>query len=356
LKTGDAFVARMVERVVRPLSECWQPWGSPVGLNMLDLPEQTSLVDVTEGPYLVVSTMLDTSSVCCVDATCRRLYAQNGMQRGPWCMLGSHAFMGLELEQDGLFEQLVPCLGTERGDADGRKLARIDWKSRYLRFLANVPMFATPFGSREITVVAQPDEVAYFRGRLRTDVLTRSCSRGVYLEVEVLCNPDNLSMAVADFEAGGCSSVTFSPDVGAVIRERKVCEEPRKVEGAYIQPLPAIEPPARFHGRIGLYLFQGKLAFFRRCASTSEEDKDAVVGPWETTGFVSDISWAEGRRLTPCIAFRDEGAYRARIVCVGMKPPIDVPMRGLGELQEDVSWSSFDWEAGAPNLREEPEA
>ena len=57
------------------------------------------------------------------------------------------------------------------------------------------------------------------------------------------------------------------------------------------------------------------------------------MGPWETTGFVSDLDWAEaesraelwlfgwqlacgtaalgqGRRLTPCLAFRDEGAYR----------------------------------------------
>merc|ERR1712146_705712 len=137
------------------------------------------------------------------------------------------------------------------------------------------------------------------------DVLDKHCTRGVYLEVEVVLNPDNLSMAVVDFEAGGCSSITFSPDTGAVIRERKVREAPRKVEGAYIQPLPTVLPGRRFHGLMGLYLHRGRLAFFRKCVSGLMETQDtftatlervfngasAQLGPWETTGFISDLSW-----------------------------------------------------------------
>ena len=36
---------------------------------------------------------------------------------------------------------------------------------------------------------------------------------GVYLEVEVNENPDNLSLVVVDFDDGERSSVTFSPDL-----------------------------------------------------------------------------------------------------------------------------------------------
>merc|ERR1719440_90161 len=147
----------------------------------------------------------------------------------------------------------------------GRKLARFDWKDRYRRFLSEVSTFRPPFGGTEITTVRHPDEVAYCRCRLRTDLLDVEVENGVYLEIEVLTNPDNLSLAVVDFDAGGRSSVTFSPDTGAVIRERKVREAPRKVEGSYIQPLSTTPPGRRFEGSMGLYLHGGHLAFFRRC-------------------------------------------------------------------------------------------
>jgi len=247
-----------------------------------------------------------------------------------------------------------------------------------------VPTFCAPFGGPEICAVAHPDEVAYFRCRLRTDVFgSEASTRGIYLEVEVIANPDNLSMAVVDFEAGGCSSVTFSPDTGAVIRERKVREAPRKVEGAYTQPLPTVAPGKRFHGLMGLYLRQGHLAFFRRCSAAlavgsalpGAEGRPASAAPaaangaasvsasasasagkllsrWETTGFVSDLAWAEGRCLTPCLAFRDEGAYRVRVVRVGPDPPIPLDCvadaRAGGGDQREVGWSGFDWEVGAP--------
>merc|ERR1719375_805622 len=265
-------------------------------------------------------------------------HAMNRAHIGPWRALGAQTFDGLELEQEGIFEQ--PASMVDQGEYSivnaRNKHARLDWKARYRRFIQEVPTFCAPFHGPQITSVAHPDEVAYFRCRLCTDVLGEDCAHGVYLEVEVLVNPDNLSMAVVDFEAGGCSSVTFSPDTGAVIRERKVREAPRKVEGAYIQPLSTLPPGRRFHGLMGLYLRQGRLAFFRRCMGGLTEAQvsppvaseraplpgDALLGPWETTGSISDLSWAEGRRLTPCLAFRDEGAYRVRVVCVGTQPPL----------------------------------
>jgi len=304
------------------------------------------LAELAEGPYFVIALMLDATTLCQTDVTCRMFYAMNRAQIGPWRALGTQTFDGLELEQDGVFEQPASCL-DERSDCivNGRKRSCIDWKGRYRRFCDDVPTFCAPFHGPQITSVAHPDEVAYFRCRLCTDVLDENCTHGVYLEVEVLLNPDNLSMAVVDFEAGGCSSVTFSPDTGAVIRERKVREAPRKVEGAYIQPLATLPPGRRFHGIMGLYLYAGSLAFFRRCANGLIEGGSMDLGPWETTGFVSDLSWAEGRRLTPSLAFRGEGEYAVKILRVDTQPPLSVG-RPSAELHSSVGWSGFDWEVG----------
>jgi len=349
--------------------------------------EHPTLAELAEGPYFVLALLLDAATLCCADAACRLLRQLNRARIGPWRALGARVFHGLELEREGVFEQ--PALDLERGEVGcvgGRKLARIDWKGRFHHFRADVPTFCAPFGGPEITTVAHPDEVAYFRCRLCTDILDDNSSSGVYLEVEVLANPDNLSMAVVDFEAGGCSSVTFSPDTGAVIRERKVREAPRKVEGAYIQPLPTVPPGRRFHGLMGLYLHNGRLAFFRRCdgagsaasTGTAEEgleqtqrrsasregtedqrpasSNSSQTGPWETTGFISDLGWAEGRRLTPCLAFRDEGAYRVRVVCVGSQPPLPPDRWSADSQGGDAGWSGFDWEVGAPTIPEAAEA
>jgi hypothetical protein len=353
-----------------------------------------SLAELAEGPYFVLALLLDATTLCCTDATCRLLRQLNRARIGPWRALGTRVFHGLELEREGIFEQPAngpePDRGCNASSTSGRKLARIDWKGRFHHFRTDVPTFCAPFGGPEITAVAHPDEVAYFRCRLCTDILDEKCTHGVYLEVEVLSNPDNLSMAVVDFEAGGCSSVTFSPDTGAVIRERKVREAPRKVEGAYIQPLPTVPPGRRFHGLMGLYLNHGRLAFFRRCDSSppaaeeghgheqppapqragnvARRPEDAQsspstgvadgmeLGPWETTGFVSDLGWAEGRRLTPCLAFRDEGAYRVRVVSVGTLPPLPPERWNTEGTEGESGWSGFDWEVGAPTLPDAADA
>jgi len=284
---------------------------------------------------------------------------------GPWRALGTQRFCLLELENDGAFEQPVLGMETFKIDPLSRKFARIDWKGRFRRFRSEVATFVQPFGGATIAGIAKADEVAYFRSRLCTGEEHTSSSQGVYLEVDVQQNPDNLSLAVVDFEAGGCSSITFSPDTGAVIRERKVREVPRKVEGAYIQSLPSVPPGQRFQGRIGLYLHKGRLAFFRRSSASmvgrgadtegdarapAEESGDARLGPWETTGFVSDVSWAEGC-LTPCLAFRDEGAYLVQIAHVGTQPPLPTPACNA-EDDTRMGWSGFDWEVGPTNADE----
>jgi len=322
--------------------------GAPAEAEVVALPaapvsaEPTTLLELTQGPYLVIAMQLDVATLCRADGTCRLLRALNRANVGPWRASGVRAFYGLELEHDGVFEVAErDDDGKDSPTAGGRKHARVDWKGRYCRFRAEAPTFQAPFAGMEITGVKNPDEVAYSRCRLRTDLLDTSSERGMYLEIQVLSNADNLSLAVVDFEAGGRSSVTFSPDTGAVIRERKVRESPRKVEGAYIQPLSTLAAGRRFEGSLGLHIHAGHLAFFRRCARSGASEEEES---WESTGFVSDFSWAEGRRLTPCLAFRNEGVYRVRLVKLSPMPP-HMPTR-TAMAYDDKNWNWLDWEAG----------
>jgi len=248
----------------------------------------------------------------------------------------------------------VPCVRPACGRAgsasnwwrwllEAGSLLRNRLTGRYARFLSEVCTFREPFSGSEITQVSEADEIAYCRMKLCTDVLAAAPSRAVYIEVEVLANPDNVSLAVVNFDAGGCSSVTFSPDTGAVIRERKVCEEPRKVQGAYIQPLMTITQGQGFEGCMGLYLCDGQLAFFRRHLAATADGSEPELGPWESTGFITDLEWAEGKQLTPCLAFRDEGAYHVRASRVSELPPV-LPQR-TAMAYEESNWSDLNWDA-----------
>jgi len=304
-----------------------------------------ALQSLEDGPYFVISSFLDARSLAAADSACQAFRTLNTMSGGPWHHLGTDMFRGLELEDEGLFGR------EDSEEALVSRTAHPDWRGRFARFRRELPSFRAPFVGPVIEVVEQADEIAYCRCRLRTDSLGLRLDRGAYLEVEVLSNPDNVSLAVVDFEAGGCSSVTFSPDTGAVIRERKVQEAPRKVEGAYIQPLPTITAGQGFEGTMGMYYGGGHLAFFRRHYRSKAENEAPELGSWETTGFVTDLSWADGCRLTPCLAFRNEGHYKVRMVCVGNVPPI-LPEKNAAAY-EDANWSSLDWDAteqDAPEL------
>jgi hypothetical protein len=293
------------------------------------------LTELVEGPYLHISLLLDASSLHQVDTTCRSLRATNNTEIGAWRRLGERNFIGLELDDHGIF-----------GEASNDAHSSVDWKKRFHEFTALVPSFCQPFAGPHITEVAVSDEVASLQCQLRTDLLSQHIEDGIYIEAEVLRNADNLSLAVTDFASGGCSSCTFSPDTGAVIRERKLQDNPRKVEGAYIQPLPQITAN-KFHGIIGLYLRADGLAFFRRCGEANK-DGSMTYGEWETTGIVSDLDWAEGTQLRPCIAFRTEGLYSVKILTVTKQTPLPVGRPGAAP---KVEWNSFDWESGDNDMQ-----
>jgi hypothetical protein len=270
------------------------------------------------------------------DAACRILRNFNGQPHGPWHSIGDSAFFGMELDVGGGF---FPFVEAERAGKNQPERDRQNWKNRYRLFHTEVPTFSTPFAGSEITAVEHPDEVAYCRCRLRTDLLAARIDRGIYVEVEIRANIDNLSLAVVDFEGGGRSSVTFSPETGAVLRERKVRESPRAIEGTYIHLLPPAPPGRRFEGVMGLYLRNSQLAFFRRWSAVPQDSpvmeaggdsdlsaqpaaREAAEAHWETTGFCTDLRWAQGHRLSLCVAFRDDGEYHVRISRICRAPPV----------------------------------
>lgn len=213
-------------------------------------------------------------------------------------------------------------------------LKGIDWKARYMHFHRNHLSFREP-DNKALVGTRRRDYVAYLQSSLMNS------EEGVYCEVDVVANPDNLSLSVVDYEDGGdMSSITFSPDTGAVIREKKENDNPRLVYGTYFQPLATL--PSPFVGRIGLYLQNGWLAFYRK--ETNSEK-------WETTQFITKIDGALNLKLdgqtpasvTPCLAFRDFGDYFCKVSKICKDPPIK-PITA-----KNIIWKNLTWDADAAN-------
>lgn len=301
------------------------------------------LQSLPDGLATLVATWLDTESLKTLDVTSKTIRELNRGPRGPWCAVGADEFSGFELEGEGRFDhppiRLSALLASRPPHA-----CYVDWKQRYMHFKSLLPNFKTPFGGRQILGVGESDAIAYLRCRLCTEKLSLGSQLTAYLEVQVDENPDNVSFCIVDFDSGGCSSLTFSPDTGAVIRERKVRDSPPGVEGAYIQPLGITTPGQGFEGNVGLFVREGELAFFRKRRFRASEERGGVEeGPWETTGFVTDWSWADGAQVTPCLAFRNKGHYKVRVVRFGGSPPI-VPSRNPFAYDER-NWSRLDWDS-----------
>jgi hypothetical protein len=288
------------------------------------------LRDLATGPYFVLAAKIQEAELCALDASCRLFRSINS---NFWRELGSKTFYGIELEGEGTYESQECATLKTVG-------CTIDLKRRYRHFRTEAPKFRGQFNSNQITEVCSTEEVAYCNYFLRTDLLQNNTGDGVYLEIDVPLNADNLSLCVVDFDDGGKSSLTFSPDLGTVLRERKIQESPRRVRGAYIQPLAPQQ--GRFEGQLGLYIRGGEIAFFRR-PKDERYICDNGMGPWETTGFIIGLQWAEGRRLTPCVAFGDKGMYRISITRLGSEPPV-VPKRQSTSYSEAV-WREMNWEA-----------
>lgn len=326
---SDAFAATPL----RPASSASSPVPPSANFGLLGL-----LDDV----YMVAVQLLDADALRSLDAACRQLRVRNNSDTGSWHTLGMTHFRGLKVGTGGFFDA-EPCVGIGPPQC---KRARLDWKLRYGEFGRALFRFSAPFDGTQISNVHRDEAVADLSCRLSTDPTEAS---GIYLELEVSKNPDNLSLAVQDDIEEGAprrGSLTFSPDTGAVIRERIVRDWPRKCEGAYIQPLPFIQGSSSFLGFIGLFLHRGQIAFFRRAIIQAAEGKEPVLGPWECTGFVSDFTaWAKGRWLTPCVAFRKSGDYAVTIKGTSRVPPIAREQWASRAIWIVSDWTPQDWEA-----------
>lgn len=282
-----------------------------------------TLASLTAGPYLGIASYLDACDLGQSDAACRQLRSVNNLTTGPWHSLGDRSYLGIELDVVGGYQSFGDIGNSE------------NWKARWILFRRAISSFSSPFSGREILGVQNSDVVAYCRCRLRTDILALHPDKGVYVEVDIAANADNLSLAVVDFEGGGQSSVTFSPETGAVLRECRVRDSSVEIEGTYIHLLPSAGTGRRFQGTLGFYLKGGHLAFFRRWHGVVAGKR--VQGAWETTGFCTDLKWAQGKRLSVCLAFRDSGPYRVSISQVGTEVPF--PPKPSAEAYQESKWS-----------------
>jgi len=287
----------------------------------LGLKRLSSLSELMDDTYSAVAAFLDKAALCRVDAACRMLRDLND---GQWLALGLHTFHGLETEDGETFEGQQLSKPEERHDPKRRDDIR--WKTRFgcFRRVCGLPR-----------MIEQADEDYYFPWLMRRDVFSKPTAPSIYIEVDVIANPNNVIVALIDYEGGGGQSFTFSPDAGAVIRKRIVCESTNEAERAYIEVLPPIPAGARFHGKVGVFVCGGKVAFFRKqriCVLPGTAGAQQLE-TWESTGFVADLSWLEGSLVTPYIAFRGTGAYR---FCIA--PPLmsELPMAvEVGRLCKD---------------------
>lgn len=272
-------------------------------------PDLAALVD--SGPYHNLASFFDIWDLCQLDASCRELRHCHRSSGSAWFARGEQDWQGIHLGDDGVYSSSSTS----------------DWKKRYLNFSQQALTFALPFSGREIISVQEADECAQLLSGVRTDMLQND---GLYIELEVLANPDRLTISVTDWDVGGCSSLSFSPDAGMVFIERAPFSSPKQVSGKYLNALPALDQKQSFHGELGLFVCAGRIAFFRRCRNgkvTSHkgecvETDTSDEGHWETSGYVMDLSWAQGNLLTPCVAFRHAGDYRVKISQVCSQPPM----------------------------------
>lgn len=317
---------------------CEQPLLRPAP-QAVHYPDWAVLADI--GPYHDIASFFDVIDLCRIDASCSKFYRRNCAWGGAWQALGKQEFQGLQLEEKGKY-----------GAFGSSSISNVNQKSRYLYFSQEVLKFCEPFAPTQIRSVQEVGDCAQLRCGIHTDLAKNV---GIYIEIEVLANPDALTLAVVDWEGGGSSSVTFSPDEGMVLFERRTGVEANHVQGKYVDALPNSTPRSRFCGTIGLFVFAGRIAFFRRCQPLQSGDapaledgnfKDGKVsgGQWESTGYISDFSWSQGSMLIPCIAFRNAGEYDVRISKVSSEPPMPLDAIQAATPASVGRWQDFDGE------------
>eukprot|EP00930_Biecheleria_cincta_P085828 TRINITY_DN75196_c0_g1_i1.p1 TRINITY_DN75196_c0_g1~~TRINITY_DN75196_c0_g1_i1.p1 ORF type:complete len:476 (+),score=62.26 TRINITY_DN75196_c0_g1_i1:227-1654(+) len=300
-----------------------------------------SLAQTGPGLYTWLWLWCGQAPLCVLDRSCRLLCALNDSDIGPWRMLGRCVFGGLEH-------------GLGNFDSD----AVLGWRSRYQMFRAQCSRFSSFLerNGQRTKIITSPNESSWGRLAASTSLQRRihanevidlgfdfcrermeTVSTGVYLEIEVLQNPDNLGLSLVLVGHSPLNSLTFCPEFGYVDLEWRT--GPHQCQGFRILVLPYIpgaELGERFLGRLGVFLRSDSVAFYRRSSS-------AMSGQWETSGFFSfaDCGWNSEHKVRACIAFRDEGTYSIRQTRLSWHPPISVETK---EAPSCSTWQPHVWE------------
>ena len=326
----------------------------PVGLC-----DMAALTSGPCSPYVIIAASLDLLGLCRLDTACPLLLKMN--KTWPWHAAGEHAYMGLEMA-DCVWHltggKWSPCsmpfapAGHLPGD-----LLFCDWKKRCANFHVEMCKFFSPAQGKKITVVQISNMNVFCRCILRPDLLTQQAG-SVCMEFEVGTNPNGLRLSlVDDMDIHEHGSVTFDPGEGAV----RIHQLLHKNTVACSQFMPAAPAGIKFTGTMGIYLLFGggcesQFAFYRRwstdgmnalrvaaattaaaviAADTIDVNTDAAacvtsVGgdtegncepTWETTGFCTELFWANSPQLAVCVSFRDRGQYNVWTTQVGRTPP-----------------------------------
>lgn len=222
---------------------------------------ETTWAVFTDSLYVAIMSNLCFADLGHVEAVCSCFARANSLHAGPWYVLGSRRFLGMELAFDDMFW------------AFERLLDASTWKSQCHTF---------HLLSRTFTQTGAQKEALVCRCQPRADMLTESSDGGVYIEFDVVHSLKNLSLAVLDLEGdaapggpfgsdggarggihgstpGGRSAhrvLTFSPETGTVIRE---CASASYEFLQLLRPGPL---GCGFVGTVGVFVQAGRVAFF----------------------------------------------------------------------------------------------
>lgn len=298
-------------------------------LSHLDKTSHSFFKELTEGPFLLIASYLEAQELCQIDAACIRFKVLSD-ELNLWRNLGTTVYAGIALEREGTFENLTSWSWKSFSCCrygDGFNV----WKQRYGQFKREIFEFRFPFQGTGITEVRNRADTVYCslicRCKLAYDqtALANVSTTGVYFEVEVLANHHDISLMVVDFDQGEKSRVIFRPHIGVV-----VWEELQNSDGTYMYIKAMHSKRPCFTGKMGVYVQNGNIAFFRKYEKRENDNEEPC---WGTTGFIMDAHpWAEGRKLTPCLAFEDEGSFEdahVRVVQINSHPPF-LPQKNRG--------------------------
>jgi len=245
---------------------------------------------------------LDGAALCHLDATCKTVLAAHKAPTSTWQLEGFRMFNGISLFATSTQRPLTASNDLKTNFEDSLtsfdEFARTssstaDWKALCASFHDE----CTTTEKREQDPV---DRIVCCQCRINTDKLIGNTALGIYLEVEDCGQADGLFLGVRSHMEPGVNSLMFSPARGTlqeVWLEEKWSESKfHRIRTRSAVILPSMSHSSNFSGRAGIYLYNGRVAFFRRYHNTTCDSS------WETSVWADAPQWiGRGAWLQPCM-------------------------------------------------------